>query len=161
MTMTNPSALVIMSLGLPKALIIHSSTEAASNTRMSVAVTPPIPSGNMTADVPSAKKTLKTTLPTTFPSAIAVSPFFAAITDAASSGAEVPAETIVSAITDSLTPIHRANPDAPSTSPYPPAMSRASPIMTHIKCFHSGFFLPLFSVLSPSGCLLLWAIDRV
>ena len=110
MTKMAPSVRVMMSCFCPKAVSIQSSTDAPSSTRMSVAVTPPIPSGKMTADVPKTKNTLKTTLPTTLPNAIAVSPFFAAITDAANSGADVPADTIVSAITDSLIPIQRAMP---------------------------------------------------
>ena len=79
----------------------------------------PMPNGVIVADVPSTKNTLKTTLPTMFPTAIAVSPFFAAISEAASSGADVPALTIVSAMIESLMPIvETAMPSLPAGNEY-------------------------------------------
>ena len=98
---------------------------------------PPTPSGCMAAAVPRTKNTLKTTLPTMLPKAIAVSPFLAAITDAASSGAEVPMLTIVSAMMLSLMPMDDAMPEAPSTSQSPPRIRKASPMITPATAFHS------------------------
>jgi len=61
--------------------------------------------GDITAEIPSTKKTLKIFDPTMFPMAMSTFFFFAATTEVASSGREVPAETIVKAITLSARPI--------------------------------------------------------
>ena len=81
---------------------------------------------------------LKMLLPTTLPIAMSVSPFLAATTDVASSGNDVPADTIVSAITDSLTPNSVAMPEAPSTNQSPPKIRAAKPNTINRMDFHIG-----------------------
>ena len=73
---------------------------------------------------------LKTLLPTTLPTAMSRSPFSAAVTEVATSGIEVPAATMVSAITSSLTPAARAKATAASTSHFAPNTSSARPART-------------------------------
>ena len=74
----------------------------------------------------------------TLPKAMAVSPFFAAMTDVKSSGKEVPKATIVTATTDCLIPMDVAMPEAPLTKSCPPIISTASPTRKMRVDFHIG-----------------------
>ena len=79
---------------------------------------------------PTQPRILKMLLPITLPTAISRSPLIAAEREAATSGNEVPAATMVSPITNSLIPSSRANPVAASTSHREPKMSNANPPIT-------------------------------
>ena len=92
----------------------------------------------MTDATPKINMMLKILLPTTLPIAISVSPLRAATTEVASSGNDVPADTIVSAITDSLTPNSPAMPAAPSTNQLPPNTRATKPNTIHNMAFHIG-----------------------
>ncbi len=91
-------------------------------------VMPPIGRGLMVDAHPNMKNELKMLLPITLP--IAMPGFFlnAAVREVASSGNDVPTATIVSPTIDSLTPILKAMPLAPSTKNCPPKINPAKPV---------------------------------
>jgi len=70
---------------------------------------------------------LNTQLPITLPTAMSRSPLRLAMIDAATSGSDVPAATIVRPMTTTLTPIVRANWTAAETIACEPATSSTSP----------------------------------
>ena len=80
-----------------------------------------------TAQLPSTRSWFSKLLPTTFPIARSVRPLIAATNDVISSGIEVPAETIVSPITASLTPNKEAEVLAPLTRSFDPKVSNNVP----------------------------------
>ena len=75
----------------------------------------PNASGCIASAAPSTRNTLNILLPMTLPRASSGFPFSAAVMETASSGSEVPAATIVRAMTASLIPNFLATPEAPST----------------------------------------------
>ena len=83
--------------------------------------------GATIAAQPTMSSVLKMFEPTTLPSAMSGVPFRADTKLTNSSGADVPAATIVSPITISGTFIRRASPDAPSVSRSAPQSTRATP----------------------------------
>ena len=80
---------------------------------------------------PSTPRRLNKSLPSKFPIAIPCFSLNAAVNDVASSGAEVPAATIVTAITQSYTPKVRARLDACSTIKCPPNTIENNPTINH------------------------------
>ena len=111
--------------------------------------------GAITTAIPITAKRLNIFDPTTFPIAISCSPFRAAITEAASSGKEVPRATIVKPIIKSLTPNSTATPTAPQTSileltinKISPKTSQTIPSFKLIECSFNSISISL-SKLSP------------
>ena len=77
---------------------------------------------------------LNVLLPMTLPTAMSRSPLMAAAIEVATSGSEVPAATMVSPITRSLTPSALANVTAASTSHCDPSTRAARPASTSPSC---------------------------
>ena len=83
--------------------------------------------GFINADIPRIKNMLKRFEPTIFPIAISIFLFFAATADVASSGNDVPIDTIVKAIILSDIPMLCANFMPKTTIILPPKTNRANP----------------------------------
>ena len=100
----------------------------------------------MALDAPMTQSMLKMPDPMMLPTAMSVSPFLAAITDAQSSGRLVPIDTTVSAMIRSIcdASIPRTEPSAiassvvPDTSMSDPHTMAASEMATVSKAFHMG-----------------------
>jgi len=90
--------------------------------------------------------------PIMFPIAISLFFLYAATTEVASSGNEVPAATKVNPTSFSLTPIMVAIYTALVTTIFPPAISAISPIIIKRQIFHIGRLISLTS--STTGSLL-------
>ena len=93
----------------------------------------PKPSAAAMPDRPRQPKILNVLLPMTLPTAISRCLRTAAMIEVATSGIEVPADTMVRAITKSLTPIALAKLVAASTSQLEPSTkkTRPTPISTN------------------------------
>ena len=97
------------------------------------ATTKPAPPAT-TPLMPRHPKMLKIQLPTTLPTAISRSPLRAAAIEVATSGMEVPAATMVSAITTSLTPSALAKTTAALTSQSEPSTKNTKPTNISANC---------------------------
>ncbi len=137
MDITAPSPRVMVRSRITQPKSQNTRAEARSAKR-SMVPTPSNGSGRTTAAHPSTISILKILLPITLPSAIPVLPLSAALTEVASSGSEVPAATMVSPTTASLTPSPLAMAEALSTKRSPPQISAPRPPATYSRERHTG-----------------------